>query len=182
VVITNTLGGYNFYRHSGIVEQDDYLRYVKYDEADDKILNLLKARGITPETISEPDLDSLLMQEAVKIISAHPWRYMNLCFHRAIWLFYYEDIDDYIVNHPKLYYAFKLGLYGMLCLALWRYRGKWVKRLTPLWMMFGYTIMVHSIIVAQFRYLLPLVPLFLSVCAYAAVRGYIEISRAVFRK
>jgi hypothetical protein len=182
VIVTNTLSGYNFYRHSGIVEESDYLRYVKYDEADEKILNLLESRGLTPETISEPDLDSLLMQEALKIIRAHPWRYINLCLHRAFWLFYYEDIDDYIVNHPKLYYAFKLGLYGMLCLALWRYRGKWARRLMPLWMMFGYTILAHSIIVAQFRYLLPLVPLFLSVCAYAAVRGYLEISRAIFRK
>ncbi|MDT5061342.1 MAG: hypothetical protein QOH63_1801 [Acidobacteriota bacterium] len=180
-VITNTLGGYNFYRHSGVIEEDNYLRYVKYDEANEKILNLLNSRGLTPNTTSETALDALLMQEARQIIMAHPWRYVNLCLHRAVWLFYYEDLDDYIVNHPKLYYAFKLALYGMLCLAVWRYRGKWIKRVTPLWLMFGYIILVHSIIVAQFRYLLPLIPLLLSICAYAVVQGSLEISRLVLK-
>src|SRR5581483_2915405 len=59
-IFTETLAGYNLYRNSTQIEQDNYIRFVSGEEGNPKILKMLQSKGLSPETISEPDLDKLL--------------------------------------------------------------------------------------------------------------------------
>jgi 4-amino-4-deoxy-L-arabinose transferase-like glycosyltransferase len=178
VVVTQTLAGYDLYRHSGVIEREDYLRRVPGSEGHDRILALLNSRGLTPQTISEPDLDDLLRGEALRIIWAHPWRYLNLSLHRAAWLFSYNNTGMHSWSHLWLVYlGATLALFGSVAVGIWRYRGAWIGDLMPLWLLIGYTIIVHAFIVAQFRFLVPLLPLLLSASAHVATRALLELHR-----
>lgn len=180
-IVTQTLLGYDLYRHSGAIAEEDYLRWVPVEEGNAKIEELLGAQGLSPAAVSEPDLDRLLRHEALKIIQAHPWRYLNLSLHRATWLFY----DPNNVGGRTgpvvrvIYLVFLLALFSLIGMALWRYGGSEVHQLTPVWLMLGHTIGIHALLVSQFRYLLPMVPWLLCVAAYAAMRGYVELRSGV---
>ncbi|MBI4535151.1 MAG: hypothetical protein HY708_02660 [Ignavibacteriae bacterium] len=172
VIVTQTLGGYDLFRHSGQIEHDDYIRWVPTGEGEERVLNFLRERRLTPQTISEPELDALLSREALRIIWEHPWRYLNLSFHRATWLFYDHHLDrrGRGSHLAAIYFGFVFLPFGLVALGWWRYRGAWIRRLTPVWLMVGYTIVIHAMIAAQFRFILPLVPLLSCVSGYVVAR------------
>jgi glycosyltransferase involved in cell wall biosynthesis len=179
-MVKGTLGGYNLYRHNSIIEEDNYLRLAPKYEGNEMIQNMMASRGLSPGAMSEPEMDLFLSQEAYKIIVAHPWKYINLVLHRMTWMF--SDAGQEVSPILRAgYIVFSLALFGLNGLALWRYRGEWVKQLVPVWMILGYITTVHALIISQFRYLIPEIPLLLSVCAYAAVRAYGELHALIIR-
>jgi 4-amino-4-deoxy-L-arabinose transferase-like glycosyltransferase len=179
-IITESLAGYNLYRNSTQIESDNYIRFVSGEEGNPKIIKLLESRGLSPQTISEPDLDRLLRNEAIKVIVAHPGRYLNLCAHRALWLYYDGEAGSQTTGSlPYVYLGMTLSLLGMIVFTLWRYRGPWIKQLMPIWMLFFYIIPIHAMIVSQVRYFLPLVPILICVAAYGTARVIAELRGAM---
>jgi 4-amino-4-deoxy-L-arabinose transferase-like glycosyltransferase len=179
-IITESLAGYNLYRNSTQIESDNYIRFVSGEEGNPKIIKLLESKGLSIKNISEPDLDKLLRNEAIKVILAHPGRYINLCAHRALWLYYDEGAGSQTADSlPYVYFGITISLLGMVAFTLWRYRGPWVKQLMPIWMLFFYIIPVHAMIVSQVRYFLPLVPILICVAAYGTARLITEVRAAI---
>jgi len=182
-IITESLAGYNLYRNSTQIESDNYIRFVSGDEGNPKIIKLLESKGLSIQTISEPDLDKLLRNEAIKVITAHPARYINLCAHRALWLYYDAEAGSQTAGSlPFVYLGITLSMLGMIGFTLWRYRGPWIKRLMPIWMLFFYIIPIHSMIVSQVRYFLPMVPILICVAAYGTARVIAELRGAINHK
>lgn len=172
---TQTLLGYDLYRHSGSITRPDYLRWIPPEEGNAYIEQLLTERGLSTKTISEVDLDELLGHEAVKIIISHPGRYLKLCMLRATWLFY--DPNEAQTFGPILrltYCVSVLGLLGLIGWGMWRFPGRWVWHLAPVWITFGYTVVLHAMLVSQFRYTLPLIPPFLIASVYPMMRWFDE--------
>ena len=182
-IITESLAGYNLYRNSTQIESDDYIRFVPGEEGNPKIVKLLESKGLSIENISEPELDRLLRNEAIKVIVAHPGRYINLCLHRVLWLYYDEDAGSQTAGSlPYVYLGMTLSLLGMVVFTLWRYRGPWIKQLMPIFMLFFYIIPIHAMIVSQVRYFLPLVPILICVAAYGTTRVVTELRTALYSR
>ena len=111
--------GYDLYRHSGAIEGEDYLRWVSRGEhREDPEPG--GSRGLSLEVMSESDLNRLLTIEAVKIIRAHPWRYLNLSIHRATWCSRPKRRDPAGVVVRAMNSGFLVLLFGLVVLALWR--------------------------------------------------------------
>jgi hypothetical protein len=181
VIVTATLKGYNLFRHNYLIEGDDYIRYVSKSEGNEKIMSLLASRGLTPSSVSEQELDGLLSEEAHRVIRMHPWRYANLVLHRLVWSFTDGERDIRLALRLA-YVAFFVALFGLHYLALRRYSGGWVKKFAPVWLLLAYVVVLHAFIVSQFRYVVPLIPLLLTVSAYALVRGYGDVCNLVFNR
>jgi hypothetical protein len=172
---TQTLLGYDLYRHSGSIARPDYLRWIPPEEGNDYIELLLTERGLSTKTISEVDLDELLRHEAVKIIFSHPGRYLKLCLLRATWLFYDpQEAPKFGLILRLIYCASVLGPLGIIGWGMWRFPGRWIGHLAPVWLTFGYTVVLHAMLVSQFRYTLPLIPPFLIASVYPVMRWFDE--------
>jgi hypothetical protein len=178
-LIAGTVSGYALYRHSGIAVRDNLFQWVSHATADAEILAALEDNGLSPKTATEAEIDRFLTRETVRIILKHPGRYLRLCLDRVVGLFHDADRLD-SSEHPLLR-PVRVGtntlFFGFGLLALWRYRGAWVERLVPLWIVSAYTVVVHALTVAQFRYLLPLVPLLTVPSAYGLWAGWTELRR-----
>lgn len=170
-IATQTLLGYDLFRHSGAIAGEDYVRWVSLEEATANIEQVLHSHGTSLATITEPALDRLLKQEALGIIRTHPGRYFYLSLRRAIWLFYDPNIGTGIGRWLRLvYFGWLAPVLLAVAFTVWHYRGRWVVELTPVWLMFAYTVVMHSLIVAQFRYLLPIIPWMIVIAAYGVAR------------
>ena len=78
-----------------------------------------------------------------------------------------------------IYLGAVLMLFGSVAFGFWPYGGDWIPELMPIWLLVGYTIVVHAFIVAQFRFLVPLVPSLLCPGAYIAMRALADLRRHV---
>jgi len=98
-LIGGTLLGYNLYRHNAIVAQDVPAHYVGPVEAA-RLVDELVARHpemLTP--LNEAEVDAIYRHEALKLIQAHPLRYMKLSFYRFLPLWFNIGVDEqYGVN------------------------------------------------------------------------------------
>ncbi len=159
---TTTLGGYNLLRHNGMIEQNNFSR--RDGPAFDPIARALfsKAGHQSLDNLSEIEADRLLAQEAKRIIRCYPVRYLKLCVKRLGWLWYKENQMEkgiYLAQNIPLYVCM---LAGMIFAAL--RRNKFLSFLSVHILFF---IIFHAAVVAQFRFLLPVMPLGILLAVYA---------------
>jgi 4-amino-4-deoxy-L-arabinose transferase-like glycosyltransferase len=169
-IITSTLAGYNLYRHNEPLNRGTYLEegQQKHDLTLIKIKNVLRERGIAYEDLNEAQFDRLLKQEAMEIIMAHKVRYFRLSLERALWLFSSNGRETRAEVLMVMVLIFVSAAYG---LYLYTKQYGYFEALLPgvvviLW------IFVHSLLVAQLRYLIPIMPV---ACFFVAF-GFIHLA------
>ena len=165
-----SLTGYNLYRHNHILTGDDYLRYVRGDEAERALDELLARRPDLRGDEDEPRMDRVYREEALAIIRAHPLRYAHLSLYRAVPL-----LTDRGVNPtplPTFWQIVNLENLALVLLAGWA-----VARRVPalvhgrervfliLVLLLGYYTAGHMLANAKLRYAVPVLPLFMVLAA-----------------
>ena len=82
-IVTTTLGGFNLYRHNGMIEEKYHTGY-SHPEMERKVHQLAAASGRPLESLNEAEIDSLLKAEGARIVKAYPLRYLKLSAMRTV--------------------------------------------------------------------------------------------------
>lgn len=165
-----SMNGYNVWRMNAQVGTDEPLHYVSSFEAETLRKALLARRTDLRGTENEAEMDKVYSAEAIEAIKSDPAHYLRLCGHRAFQLCTNVGVKrtygaaltagDHVALVQQLLYL-ALGLAGLWML---RRRGL-VWALAIALQVVGYSAMV-----AQMRYIIPVMPFFLAFGAYAASR------------
>jgi hypothetical protein len=151
-IVTTTLGGFNLYRHNGMIEEGEYHTGYTHPEMERKIRRLTDAAGRPLRSFTESELDTLLKTEGERIIRAHPWRYLKLSAIRTVWIWYNENSGRglYAVQN-FLIYLFALG---GLFYALRSREPVYFLLLAHI----AYFVGFHSALNVQYRFICPIMP------------------------
>jgi len=179
-IIGSSLVGYNLYRHNYLISTDNYLRYVAGAEGYDATRRLIAehAAEITG-TENEAKMESFYQKAAVDIISAHPIRYLQLCAYRIMPLWFnWRVLEAYGIptgNHGFIIMGIQIMFLLLACIGL----TKNVWRTWPLW---GSVILIscaYMAVDAQLLYVMPVMPLMISLSAGGAER-LLEVLSSTF--
>ena len=169
-IITSTLGGYNLYRHNEPLNRGTYLEegQQRHDSTLIKIKHVLREKGIAYGDLNEAQLDRLLKQEAIEIIIGHKIRYLRLSMERALWLFSSNGRETDAKVSMVMILIFVGAAYGIY---LYSIQYGYLETLLPAVVLILW-IFLHSLLVAQLRYLVPVMPV---VCLFA-VFGLVQVA------
>ena len=161
-LVTTTLGGYNLLRHNGLIEQNNFARRdgPSFDPAARALF--AKAGYQNLDGLSEVAADRILSEEAKRIIRRYPLRYLKLCVKRLGWIWYKENQMEkgiYLAQNIPLYVLMFAGM-----IYAWLRRNKYLSFLSLHILFF---IFFHAAVVAQFRFLLPVMPCGILLAVYA---------------
>jgi len=173
-ILGSSLTGYNIYRHNYMIETDDYFRYVGAKEGSQAVKTLLSHRPDLSGKENEAQMDLIYREEGLKIIHSNPSRYISLSLFRflPLWLDWGinaaygkpNDIVDYIVMVLQVI---------LLILAIKAAaRSLWIS--WPLWLSVIAISAAYLLIDSQLRYLVPVMPLVISLSANGLVRFLAE--------
>jgi dolichyl-phosphate-mannose-protein mannosyltransferase len=178
-VIGSTLMGYNLYRHNHMLGSDNYFRYVGGSEGDRAIQALVANHPELRGTENEAQMDTFYRSQAIQVIISHPMQYVSLSAYRFLPLWFNWQVKEADGNQADVKdYLMILEQGSLLALALFGLRGK-SKQLWPLWASVAAFSLVYMAIDSQMRYLLPVMPLVLSLSAVGAmnlVRSFVKAS------
>jgi 4-amino-4-deoxy-L-arabinose transferase-like glycosyltransferase len=157
-----TLSGYNLYRHNFILGEDRPLHYVEGLEGDSAIRALLRRHPELTGRETEVQIDRLYRDEALTIIRAHPWRYLELSGRRLVALFTEYGVQPeglplswWVVN------AEHLLIVALAAATLLRRRLSRPPALAAIALLLGYYVAGHALANARLRYIVPVMPLFM---------------------
>jgi hypothetical protein len=169
-VLGSTLTGYNIYRHNYMLGSTNYFRYVGGEEGLQAVNALLARRPDLLGTENEAQMDAIYRQEGLKIIRAHPAQYGLLSAFRFFPLWFNWQVNEaYGARTTRSDYAIMLFQALLLILSALGIRGKtW--RTWPLWASVVATSLAYMTIVSQLRYLVPVMPLVISLGAAGGLR------------
>ena len=71
-IVTTTLGGFNLYRHNGMIEEGKYHTGYSHPEMERRIRRLTEATGRPLESFNEAELNALLKAEGARIVRTYP--------------------------------------------------------------------------------------------------------------
>ncbi len=151
-LVTTTLGGFNIYRHNGMIEEGKYHTGYSHPEMQRKIRKLTDATGRPVTSFSETELDQLLKAEGTRIIRTYPWRYLKLSTMRLVWIWYNENSGRglYAVMNFLVYLLAFAGLFYAL------------RSREPVYFLLlahiAYFVAVHAAINVQYRFICPIMP------------------------
>jgi hypothetical protein len=176
-IVTTTLGGFNMYRHSGMIEEGKYHVGYSHPEFARKVRRLTEATGRPLESFNEAELNTLLKQEGGRIIRTNPWRYVKLTAMRAVWIWYNE-------NSGRGLYAVQTFLIYLLALGGLFYA---LRSREPMYFLLlahiAYFVAFHSAVNVQYRYICPVMPymiLLAGLPVYAWRHGAFRRANAAF--
>ena len=160
-----TLSGYNLYRHNYMLGNDDYLRYIAGEEANQAVQTLIAHLPELRGTENEAQMNNIYMQEALKVIEAHPVRYAQLVIYRFLPLWFDWQIDEaYGARTPHLdYYEMIVQAFLLITalIAVWKtWKLSW-----PLWVSIIVYCLAYMAVVGQLRYLIGVMPIVISLSA-----------------
>lgn len=151
-VVTTTLGGFNLYRHNGMIEEGKYHTGYTHEEFEPKVRRLVRAAGRPLESLSESELNALLYAEGKRIVRTYPVRYLKLSALRTVWIWYNE-------NSGKGLYAVQNFLIYLLALGGLFYA---LRSREPLYFLLlahiAYFVAIHAAINVQYRFICPMMP------------------------
>jgi 4-amino-4-deoxy-L-arabinose transferase-like glycosyltransferase len=166
-IIGSSLVGYNMLRQSHLFEETgNYFRYVGGVEGVEVIQDFLEQKqGLLSGTENEAQMDSIYRTEAIKVILAHPVKYILLSGYRFLPLWFNWKImegdghkTDWRGYATMVLQAFLLifALIGILrnLYPIW-----------PLWAGIAAISLAYMLVESQLRYLLSVIPLILSLSA-----------------
>jgi hypothetical protein len=151
-VVTTTLGGFNVYRHNGMIEEGKYHTGYTHEEFEPKVRRLALSTGRPLEAFTEAELNALLYKEGTRIIRTYPLRYLKLSAMRAVWIWYNENSGRglYAVQNFMIYLLAAGGLFYV-------FRSR-----EPLYYLLlahiAYFVAIHSAINVQYRFICPIMP------------------------
>ena len=151
-LVTTTLGGFNIYRHNGMIEEGKYHTGYSHPEMAQKVQKLTDATGRPLASFSETELDKLLKAEGTRIIRTYPWRYLKLSAMRVVWVWYNENSGRglYAVMNFLVY----LCALGGLLYALRSREPVYLLLLAHI----AYFVGVHAALNVQYRFICPIMP------------------------
>jgi hypothetical protein len=151
-IVTSTLGGFNLYRHNGMIEEGKYHTGYSHPEIERKIRRLAAGTGRPLESFTEAELNSLLKTEGARIIKTYPGRYLKLSAMRTVWIWYNENSGRglYAVENFLVY----LFAVGGLVLALRSREPVYLLLLAHI----AYFVAFHSLLNVQYRFVCPVMP------------------------
>jgi hypothetical protein len=174
-VLGSTLTGYNIYRHNYQLDTDDYLRYVGPDEGKRAVEMLIARRTDLTGLENEAQMDAIYREEGLKIIWAHPGKYLLLSMFRFFPLWFNWDIGKVYGAPPGfLDYSIIFIQLSLLFLAIYGTRGRIWDSL-PFWVCIIATCAAYMLIDSQLRYLIQIMPLVITLSAKGFI-NLIEIS------
>ena len=160
-----TLSGYNLYRHNYMLGNDDYLRYIAGEEANQAVQTLIAHLPELRGTENEAQMNNIYMQEALKVIEAHPVRYAQLVIYRFLPLWFDWQVDEaYGARTPHLDYYEMIVMAFLLITALIAVWKTW-KLSWPLWVSIIVYCLAYMAVVGQLRYLIGVMPIVISLSA-----------------
>jgi hypothetical protein len=151
-IVTSTLGGFNLYRHNGMIEEGKYHTGYSHPEMARKIRRLTDMTGRPLESYNEAELDALLKREGTRIVRTYPLRYLKLSAMRTVWIWYNENSGRglYAVENFLLYLLALGGLFYAL------------RSREPIYFLLlahiAYFVAFHSLINVQYRFVCPIMP------------------------
>jgi hypothetical protein len=151
-LVTTTLGGFNIYRHNGIIEEGKYNPGYTHEEFEPKVRRLARSTGRPLESFTETELNALLYKEGTRIIRTYPLRYLKLSALRTVWIWYNENSGKglYAVQNLLIYLLAAGGLFYV-------FRSR-----EPLYYLLlahiAYFVAIHSAINVQYRFICPMMP------------------------
>ena len=151
-IVTTTLGGFNLYRHNGMIEEGKYHTGYSHPDFERKVRRLTDATGRRLESFNEAELNTLLKDEGTRIIRTYPWRYAKLSALRTVWIWYNENSGRglYAVQNFLIYLLALVGL-------LYAVRSR-EPVLFLLLAHIAYFVAFHSAINVQYRFICPVMP------------------------
>ncbi|MEO8589446.1 MAG: glycosyltransferase family 39 protein [Flavobacteriales bacterium] len=169
-LVGTSMNGYNLFRNNHQLASENYFRYVDFLEGDTVVDELVARRTDLPHVLNEAAMDTVYLHEGLRNLKAHPGRYVALSIWRLIPLWtnwgvnqaYHKPIDaiDYlvVVQQVVLLLLFLIGLRHMD-------RSLW-----PVLVAILLQVMAYAGLVAQVRYVVPIMPVVIAVAAAALLR------------
>lgn len=165
-----SMNGYNVFRMNYQVGTSEPLHYVDSFEADTMLQRLLERHPELNGTENEAAMDRVYQAEGMAQIRRDPGKYLRLCAYRLFQLFTNIGVKttygvalnttDHVMLAQQLIYL-ALAFTGMW----WGHRQHWTWLLAIAVQVAGYTALV-----AQGRYLTPVMPLLIAFAALACQR------------
>lgn len=167
-LLGTTLSGYNLYRHNGLIEGDSWLHYASPKDAEvlvQKLLRTVPTRG----NENEYEMNQIFTKEAMRIIRAHPDRYITLSLYRFLPLWFDIGINE-AYNQSPTFFDRSSSLVQLIVLILsiigivlaWRHT--W-----PLYVSILVVNIMHMAVNSRIRFLIVVIPLLLVYAAIALV-------------
>lgn len=169
-VLGSSLTGYNIYRQNFIVGSPNYLHYVGASEGAQAIQSLLERRPDLLGTENEAQMDLVYRQEGLKIIFAHPIKYLALSTYRFLPLWFNWGISE-AYGTPESYFDYLIMVEQafLLFLALFgAFRQK--LEIWPLWAGILGISLAYMSIDCQLRYLVSVMPLVICLAGIGLVK------------
>jgi hypothetical protein len=164
------MNGYNIWRMNAQVGTGQPLHYVSSFEADTMRAGLLARRKDLLGTENEAAMDKVYTAEAVAAIERDPMHYIRLSFFRTFQLLTNHGVKQTygaaltMADHLALAQQVMYLVAGLL--GLWMMRDK-----ALIWgLAIALQVVGYSAMVAQMRYIIPVMPFFLAFGACATVR------------
>ncbi|MCB4821751.1 ArnT family glycosyltransferase [Roseicella aerolata] len=170
VVIGTTLAGYNLYRHNAMLPTGDHLNYVGPEDGHRLMQDLLARRPDLRGTENEAQMDAVYRQEALRIISDNPGRYLGLSAYRFVLLWFNWGVEaTYGHKHADLLDVATMVQQGVLLLLglIGALVGGW--RARPLTFSIGAFVLLHLAVMGRLYHLMPVMPLVVALGALGAV-------------
>jgi len=170
-ILGSSLTGYNMIRQSHLFEETgNYFRYVGGVEGMEAIQDFIEQHPGLMGTENEAQMDSLYRTEAIRIILAHPGKYILLTGYHFLPLWFNWQImegDGHRTTHRG--YAIMVLQAFLLISALIGIWGN-LYRSWPLWASIAAITVAYMLVEAQLRYLLSVIPLVLSLSAVGMIK------------
>jgi len=169
-VFGSSLIGYNLYRHNYMIDTNDYFRHVGGQEGLAATETLISRRTDLMGVENEAQMDLVYREEAIKLIRAHPLRYILLSGYRFLPLWFNWGFPEAYGRQPsRTDYAVMIGQGILLILVLFGlYRT--ILRTWPLWGSILAVSLIYMAVDARLLYLIPVMPLVISLSAGGAMR------------
>jgi len=169
-IFGSSLIGYNLYRQNYMLGTGDYFHYVGGKEGQAALDALVAHRTDLSGTENEAQMDGVYREEALRIIRAHPVQYGLLSAYRffPLW-FNWGYFQAYGMKTPREDYWIMFFQAVLLILALVGLRGN-LQRTWALWGSILAISLSYMAIVSRLDYLLPVMPLVISLSAKGGTR------------
>lgn len=152
-----------------------YFRNVSNTETKKAIKQLLAQPDVARGDENEVETDQLFKRETIKIIKAHPGRYLLLSVYRFIPLWtnlFYEDggLTD---STWRIIGLINLILLALSVMTIIRWRHKIISPfIFPILLLIAYFMFGHMAVHSKFRFVLPLMPYIMVFAADQIVYGF----------
>jgi 4-amino-4-deoxy-L-arabinose transferase-like glycosyltransferase len=175
-----------FYEGNFALDQPDYLRQRSSGESGVALRKALEARFGSvnvPDNgsyynaigVNEVEFDRIAFQEGLKLVHAHPGRYISLSIVRFFRLWFHHRFVNFVIMGGKLPKAWLVGvmngaLLGLAAAAFIWFRGQWLRQATLLIVLIAYNSAVYAATNAVGRYSVPIMPYVMLFAAFTIVQ------------